>query len=157
LFAVALTMLFFTFVRGNFFQFVDIKWMLKGGGFFGGHVSSHRYNFGEKTWFWLATLVGLVMAISGVMLLIPWAMPDLYYLQVATVLHAIGGVLLVAAALGHIYIGTIGMEGALEGMTRGTVDENWALEHHDLWHEAHIADSTTDISAAEARAAQGEV
>jgi formate dehydrogenase subunit gamma len=35
--------------------------------------------------------------------------------------------------LAHIYIGTIGMEGAFEAMGTGTVDENWAREHHPLW------------------------
>ncbi len=157
LFALALIMLFFSFMRGNFFQLVDIKWILKGGGFFGGHVSSHRYNFGEKTWFWVAVLVGLVMSVSGFMLLFPWAIPDLFFLQAASVLHAIGAVILIAFALGHIYIGTIGMEGALEGMTRGTVDENWAREHHDLWHEVHTQHTTDDTVSAEARAARGEV
>ncbi len=157
LFAVALVLLFFTFVRGNMLQLVDFKWMLKGGGFLGGHVSSHRYNFGEKTWFWLVTLVGLLLAVTGIAMLVPWAMPELVYLQGATVLHGIGGVALIAFAIGHVYIGTIGMEGALEGMTRGTVDENWAREHHDLWHEEHLAASTEDATAAEAQAAHGKV
>ena len=49
------------------------------------------------------------------------------------------------------------MEGALEGMTQGVVDENWAKEHHDLWHEAHVSASTEDVTAAEARAAHGDV
>lgn len=27
------------------------------------------------------------------------------------------------------------MEGALEGMVTGEVDETWAKEHHDLWYK----------------------
>jgi len=41
--------------------------------------------------------------------------------------------------LAHIYIGTIGMEGAFEGMWDGTVDVNWAKEHHSLWIEREAA------------------
>jgi len=40
-------------------------------------------------------------------------------------------VLFVALILGHIYIGTLGMEGAFEAMGTGEVDLNWAKEHHD--------------------------
>ena len=49
------------------------------------------------------------------------------------VAHGIVAVLFIAAMLGHIYIGTIGMEGAFEAMGTGTVDVNWAKEHHSLW------------------------
>jgi formate dehydrogenase subunit gamma len=41
--------------------------------------------------------------------------------------------------LGHIYIGTIGMEGAFEAMGEGTVDVNWAKEHHSLWLEDEMS------------------
>jgi formate dehydrogenase subunit gamma len=54
-------------------------------------------------------------------------------MQVAQMVHAVVAVLFVAAMLAHIYIGTIGMEGAFEAMGSGTVDINWAEEHHKLW------------------------
>jgi formate dehydrogenase subunit gamma len=37
--------------------------------------------------------------------------------------------------MGHIYLGTLGTEGALQGMRTGYVDETWAKEHHELWYE----------------------
>jgi formate dehydrogenase subunit gamma len=46
-----------------------------------------------------------------------------------------------AAILGHIYIGTIGTEGALETMTTGRADYNYAREHHSLWVEDQLADA----------------
>ncbi len=156
LYIVAVVLMFFTFMRGNMLQLVDFKWLLKGGGFFGGHVSSHRYNFGEKSWFWLATMVGLLMSVTGAVLLLPGLLPELFYLQAASVLHAVGAVLLIAFALGHIYIGTLGIEGALESMTRGTVDENWAREHHDLWYQDQVDNAVSDTVAAETHTAQSE-
>jgi formate dehydrogenase subunit gamma len=54
-------------------------------------------------------------------------------MQIAQVVHAVVAVLFVALILGHIYIGTLGMEGAFEAMGTGEVDRNWAKEHHDLW------------------------
>jgi formate dehydrogenase subunit gamma len=37
--------------------------------------------------------------------------------------------------MGHIYMGTIGTPGSLEGMKTGYVDETWAREHHSLWYD----------------------
>ena len=135
LFIFALIWMFIKFVRGNFFQWVDLKWIFKLGGFFGAHVSSRQFNFGEKSWFWMVILVGIVISVTGVLMLFPWLVDDVRWLQLSTILHALGAVALIAVAFGHIYVGTIGMEGSLESMLKGEVDENWAKEHHDLWYE----------------------
>ena len=60
-------------------------------------------------------------------------------MQLAQIVHGIVALLFVAAMLAHIYIGTIGMEGAFEAMGKGTVDVNWAKEHHSLWLEEEKA------------------
>lgn len=52
----------------------------------------------------------------------------------ANLLHASAGVLVMAAFLGHIYIGTIGMKGAYGAMRSGYVNEAWAREHHAQWY-----------------------
>jgi formate dehydrogenase subunit gamma len=59
--------------------------------------------------------------------------------QLAQVVHAVVAVLFVALILAHIYIGTLGMEGAFEAMGTGEVDLNWAKEHHDLWLAQQLA------------------
>lgn len=132
---VALIWLYYLFVPGNFFKLVDLKWLLKGGGLFGAHASAGHYNFGEKVWFWLVAIVGLLMSVTGIILEFPWLAANLQLLQISTIVHAVGAVGLIAFAFGHIYIGTLGMEGALDAMTTGDVDKNWAKEHHDLWYE----------------------
>lgn len=48
-------------------------------------------------------------------------------------------ILFIALIIGHIYIGTLGTEGAFEAMGRGSVDLNWAREHHALWLQEEIA------------------
>lgn len=134
-FILALLILTFRFMKGNFFQWADLQWIFKGGGIFGPHASAHHYNFGEKTWYWAIVVVGLSMSATGLLLSFPWLTDNLAWHQASTILHAIGAVLLIVGALGHIYIGTLGMEGALDSMLIGEVDENWAKEHHDLWYE----------------------
>jgi len=134
-FILALLIVIIRFMRGNFFQWADFKWILKGGGLLGGHASSNHYNFGEKTWYWIVVFVGLLMSATGLLLEFPMLTDVLAWHQASTILHALGAILLIAVAMGHAYIGSVGMEGSLDSMLRGEVDENWAREHHDLWYE----------------------
>ncbi|MEZ5791378.1 MAG: formate dehydrogenase subunit gamma [Nitratireductor sp.] len=169
IFAVAILALFFVFVRGNGYKFIDLVWAIKGGGFFGGHPSSGRYNFGEKSWFWWATICGIALTLTGFAMLLPEIaasvstalvgpeMTGRLFLQFAHLVHVVAAIAFIAFGIGHIYLGTVGMEGALEGMTRGYVDENWAKEHHDLWYEEHKAQAVTDTVKAETEAAAGHV
>lgn len=140
MFIASIVVMFFTFRRGNGYAAVDIKWLAKLGGFFGGHASSNFYNFGEKNWFWLSILLGLVLSATGILLDFPALLADRYAQQLAHIGHAISALIFIAVGLGHIYLGVFGVEGAVEGMTTGTVDANWAKDHHDLWYEEVMAE-----------------
>jgi len=141
LFAVSLAIVFFTFLRDNWPQRGDLKWLLKGGGLFGkqGHEPpSHRFNAGEKLIFWGGVLVlGSIVVGSGLVLdkLIPNLLYERGTMQVAHMIHAVAAVLMMCAFAGHIYLGTIGMRGAYKAMRTGYVDETWAREHHEYWYE----------------------
>ena len=82
---------------------------------------------------------GTAIAVSGYLLMFPFYGTDIAGMQLAQIVHGVVAVLFVAAMLGHIYIGTVGMEGAFEAMGSGTVDVNWAKEHHSLWLEQEKA------------------
>ena len=56
-------------------------------------------------------------------------------MQNANVVHVVAAILFMSAAFGHIYLGTVGMEGAYRSMHDGYVDEQWAREHHLLWYQ----------------------
>jgi len=139
LFAVALLVLILTYVRDNLPRGDDLKWLAKGGGLLSGEeVPSHRFNAGEKFVFWGGVVVlGLIVVGSG--LVLDKLVPGMAYLrgdmQVASMIHSIASVLMMAMFCGHIYLGTIGMKGAYQGMRTGYVDEAWAREHHALWAE----------------------
>jgi len=139
LFAVSLVIVFFTFVRDNLPSRGDIGWLLKGGGLLSGkEVPSHRFNAGEKVVFWGGVFfLGLIVVGSG--LVLDKLVPGLLYvrdtMQVAHMVHAVATVFMMAMFIGHIYIGTIGMQGAYDGMKTGYVDETWAKEHHEYWYD----------------------
>jgi formate dehydrogenase subunit gamma len=48
--------------------------------------------------------------------------------------HAIAALIYIAVSFGHIYMGTIGVEGSYRAMREGVVDESWAREHHEIWY-----------------------
>ncbi|HEY5789921.1 MAG TPA: formate dehydrogenase subunit gamma, partial [Gammaproteobacteria bacterium] len=134
LFPFAVIALFVLFLRGNGFRWLDFKWFLKAGGLFGGHAAdSGYYNGGQKTWFWLVAIFGLAISVSGLVLDFPVFGQERELMAGAHVVHGVIGVIFIAASLGHIYIGWPGMDGAIESMTSGYVDANWAREHHNLW------------------------
>ncbi len=134
-FGILLVLMLFSFIKGNFGNWTDVKWFFKGGGMFGKHASAGRYNGGEKAWFWMAMLAGAVVVVSGVILSFPFFDQTREDLQLSHLVHAIGSVILLAASFGHIFMGTVAMEGSFETMKTGYCDENWAKEHHDLWYE----------------------
>ena len=136
-FAVSLVVVIVTFVRDNLPRPEDMRWLMTAGGMFGGkEVASHRFNAGEKVLFWAGVfLLGLVVVGSGLVLdkLLPSMVYERGTMQVAHMVHAVATVLMMAMFLGHIYMGTIGMQGAYKAMRTGYVDETWAKEHHELW------------------------
>jgi formate dehydrogenase subunit gamma len=137
IFIVASLVMFFTFLSRNFFNRYDWNWFRQGGGLLSHkHVPAGYFNAGEKMWFWLGvTLLGLVMSISGLILDFITFGQTRYVLQVANFLHIAGATFYIIAAMGHIYIGTLGTPGAYRAMRYGTVDEEWARQHHELWYD----------------------
>jgi formate dehydrogenase subunit gamma len=138
LFAVSLLVVFFTFLKDNFLSKEDLTWIKKGGGglLSGTEVPSHRFNAGEKVVFWGGVLgLGLIVVASGLVLdkLIPGLIYERGTMQIAHMVHAVATLVMVVMFMGHIYMGTIGMQGAYKAMRTGYVDETWAKEHHELW------------------------
>jgi formate dehydrogenase subunit gamma len=138
-FAIGLVLIVALWVKDNIPRKVDIIWLKQGGGFIGSkHPQAGRFNAGEKLVFWFAVGGGTAVVVSGILLLFPFYITNVAGMQLAQVVHAVIAVLFIALILGHIYIGTLGMEGAFEAMATGSVDLNWAKEHHGLWLEEEI-------------------
>jgi len=136
LFIVTLVLMFVTFVRDNFWRAYDLVWIRKFGGLVSHeHVPSHRFNAGEKAWFWGGILVlGLVVGASGLVLDFPNFNQTRETMQTANIVHLVGATLFMLGSFGHIYMGTVGMKGAYAAMRTGYVDETWAKEHHEYWY-----------------------
>ncbi len=134
-FMLGLAVMFLTWVGHNIPSRVDLQWIRQGGGMLanGAHPPARKFNAGQKGIFWAVMVGGAVLSLSGVYLVFPYTAGGVLALQFWNIVHGLAGVLLIAVILAHIYIGTLGMEGASEAMTTGDVDLNWAKEHHSLW------------------------
>jgi formate dehydrogenase subunit gamma len=156
LFLLGVLAMLVLFVKDNIFTLVDLKWLAKVGGMFGGHASAGRFNAGEKSWFWLVMIFGSALCVTGLILDFSVFGQGREMMALAHVIHGISALLLISISFGHIYLGTIGVEGTLESMTTGYVDTAWAQAHHDQWYEQVIAagDSSTAEKAGKGSAAR---
>jgi len=139
-FTLGVILIFLMWIVGNLPNRVDVEWLKEGGGIVGHrHPPAERFNAGQKMVYWVVVLGGAAIAISGYLLMFPFYLTNVAGMQTAQMSHAIIGMLFIAVMLAHIYIGTLGMEGAFEAMGTGEVDLNWAKEHHSLWLEEEKA------------------
>jgi formate dehydrogenase subunit gamma len=138
-FTFGVILMFLMWIGGNIPSKVDVEWVKRGGGIIGDdHPPAPRFNAGQKMIYWIVVIGGSAVAITGYILMFPFYGTGIAGMQLAQIIHGIVALLFVAAMLGHIYIGTIGMEGAFEAMGTGEVDVNWAKEHHSLWLEQEM-------------------
>ena len=139
-FVLGIALIVVIWIKDNIPDKIDVEWFKQGGGFIKSrHAPARRFNAGEKLVFWGALGAGALVSASGFLLLFPFYVTDIAGMQIAQVVHSVIAILFVALILGHIYIGTLGMEGAFEAMGTGEVDFNWAKEHHDLWLKDQLA------------------
>lgn len=154
-FMAGVAAMFVLWVSQNLPNRHDIVWVLKGGGMMGGeHPHASKFNAGQKLIFWAVVIGGLSLTLSGLQLLFPYRLPmfgptfetlnllglslptelsPIAEQQLAALWHGAVGVIMTAVIIAHIYIGTVGMQGAFSAMSTGRVDLEWAREHHDLW------------------------
>jgi formate dehydrogenase subunit gamma len=143
-FTIGVVLIFLMWIAGNIPNKVDVEWLKRGGGIVGhDHPPAYRFNAGQKAVYWIVVIGGTAVAVSGYVLMFPFYVTDIAGMQTAQMVHATVSVLFIAVMLAHIYIGTIGMEGAFEAMGEGTVDVNWAKEHHSLWLQQELTKTKT--------------
>src|SRR5215470_9340157 len=139
-FTLGVILILLMWIAGNIPNKVDVAWLKQGGGLVGNkHPPARKFNAGQKLIYWIVVLGGGSVAATGYLLMFPFYGTDIAGMQFAQMIHGCFALLFVAAMLGHIYIGTIGMEGAFEAMGTGEVDTNWAKQHHSLWAEEALA------------------
>ena len=136
-FILGVALILVMWARHNIPSRHDLTWFLKAGGLFskGVHPPAHKFNGGQKIIFWSTVVGGAALGFTGVQLIFPFSFATLEELQLYQLLHAAIAIIMIAIILAHIYIGSVGMEGAFDAMGDGQVELQWAREHHSLWVE----------------------
>lgn len=155
-FMAGIVLIFVLWVRDNIPRSIDLKWLAVAGGLFSRnvHPPAKKFNAGQKFIFWTVVLGGLSLSVSGLALMFPFtfglfaptfkvlnylglglptSLSMVQEMQLSQLWHSIVAAGMIAIIVAHIYIGSLGMEGAWDAMGSGMVDENWAREHHGLW------------------------
>jgi formate dehydrogenase subunit gamma len=155
-FILGIILMVVLWTKHNIFDKYDLGWIRVGGGMFSNnvHPPANKFNFGQKVIFWSVVIAGASLSYSGVALMFPFEftpfettfailnvfgfdlptkLDAIQEMQLLQAWHALLGLAMVALIIAHIYIGTLGMEGAIDAMWDGDVDENWAREHHSAW------------------------
>ena len=129
----------------------DVQWLKQVGGYLdGSHPPAGFVNAGEKAYYWTLVFGGTALVISGFWLLFPNFGFERAAMQTANIVHGVSALVLVGFVFLHIYLGTLGSEGAFEGMITGEVDEGWARQHHSVWYD-EVKHGTTRPADAVAR------
>lgn len=138
LLVILLPIMIVLFIRENLFRAGDWAWLKKAGGMLSGtHVPAGKANAGQKVLFWLMVVgAGITLSVTGLILDFPNFNQTRQTMQIANIVHMIAGMIGTILLTGHIYLGTIGMRGALDAMRTGYVDETWAKEHHEYWYDS---------------------
>ncbi len=161
-FMLGVVVMFVLWVRQNLPDRHDLGWLAKGGGMFmkGVHPPARKFNAGQKVVFWVVVLAGISISLSGIALLFPFQIPvfaktfavlnlvgldlptaltPMQDMQLSQLWHSFVALVFIAVIIAHIYIGTLGMEGAFDAMGTGMVDVTWAREHHSVWASEVVA------------------
>jgi formate dehydrogenase subunit gamma len=157
-FMAALIMVFVLWVAHNIPNRLDVEWIKQAGGLFqkNVHPPAKKFNAGQKIIFWSVIIGGALLSWTGIMLLFPGEAGPGTGWQFYQVIHAVVSAVMIAIILAHIYIGSLGMEGAFDAMGNGEVDENWAREHHALWVEEKFGPGAAKAPPPRARATPAE-
>src|SRR4051794_35418 len=148
-FTIGVVLIFLMWIAGNVPNKADVDWIKRRGGMVGhDHPPAYRFNAGQKAIYWIVVIGGGLVAATGYVLMFPFYISGIEGMQLAQIVHAVVAVLFIAVMLAHIYIGTIGMEGAFEAMGTGEVDLNWAKEHHAIWAEEEQAKGHVPVASA---------
>jgi formate dehydrogenase subunit gamma len=103
-----------------FTKIYDIKWLVLIGGYLHRkkiHVPAGKFNFGQKMWLIFSSLGGLIMFITGLVIIL--LAPDIKLLRLSIYIHNIFGMILVGFFMIHLYMSIFVIKGSVKNMIDG--------------------------------------
>lgn len=135
-FAIFGTLMFFMWFKDSLFKRYDIDWFKIMGGYLSKEnrpIPAGKFNAGQKMWFWIATLGGAIMVVSGAMMF--FQATDINTLRLVAIIHNVMGFAIVAMLITHIYMSVFAIEGAIEAIINGSMGEEELSILHSIYYK----------------------
>ena len=145
-FIIGVVVMIAVWLKNNIPARYDWEFFKQGGGMLKGtHPHAGKANAGEKLFvYWLGLVVaGTIVCVTGLILDFPNFGQTRETMQLSHMLHSVTTLIWIVLMLGHGYLGSVGIEGALKTMTSGRADLNWAKQHNEIWVEKLLRDGVT--------------
>ncbi|WP_104722283.1 formate dehydrogenase subunit gamma [Helicobacter mesocricetorum] len=129
-------LMFAMWVKDALPKLYDIEWFMIMGGYLSKQnrpIPAGKFNAGQKMWFWVCTIGGFVMAISGAYMYFQFA--DIETLRVMALVHNVLGFLVIALLITHIYMAVFAIEGALGAILDGKMGEEEIAILHSYYYK----------------------
>ena len=147
-FAIVVIPMFLMWLKEAIFNFDDVKWMMIVGGYLSKEkkpIPAGKFNAGQKMWYWIATLGGMVMVITGAamffldfnieMIKSMTGLSQIDLLRVMAILHNVVGFLVVALFITHVYMSMFAIKGAVHSILNGHMEEEEVKILHSSWYK----------------------
>ena len=147
-FAIVVIPMFLMWLKEAIFNFDDVKWMMIVGGYLSKEkkpIPAGKFNAGQKMWYWIATLGGMVMVITGAamffmdfnieMIKSMSGLSQIDFLRVMAILHNVVGFLVVALFITHVYMSMFAIKGAVHSILDGHMEEEEVRILHSSWYK----------------------
>ncbi len=145
LFAISVVPLFFMWVLHMLPEEGDIRWFMVGGGYLTKkevETGAGRFNPGQKIWFWIATVFGTLLFLTGFLMylrkpnfVIPFVKYQIDALRLAAITHNLIAVIVLIMFLVHLYMSLFAVKGSLKSMITGYKDEEELKYMHSSFYE----------------------
>ncbi|WP_300795891.1 formate dehydrogenase subunit gamma [Helicobacter sp. UBA3407] len=140
-FAIFGVLMFLMWFKSALPRSYDIDWLMIMGGYLSKEkkpIPAGKFNAGQKMWFWVCTLGGFAMVISGAFMFFQFS--DINTLRMMALAHNFIGFLIVALLITHIYMAVFAIEGALHSIIDGHMgEEEIAILHSYYYKEINAA------------------
>ena len=147
LFIISIVPMFFMWVRWMIIHWDDFKWMMILGGYLNKEnkpVPAGKFNAGQKLWFWLATLGGSILILTGAALyyqdfnldiIVSFGLSQIDFLRASSMIHNIMGLAVLALFLTHVYMSVFAIKGAIHSIITGYKEEEEVEILHSTFYK----------------------
>ncbi|MBE0492345.1 MAG: formate dehydrogenase subunit gamma [Sulfurospirillum sp.] len=147
-FAIVVIPMFLMWLKDAFFNFDDVKWIMIVGGYLSKEkkpIPAGKFNAGQKMWYWIATLGGMIMIITGATMYFMdfdiellrqiSGLTQIDLLRFAAIVHNVMGFGVVVFFIVHLYMAMFAIKGAVHAIIDGHMEDEEVKILHGSYYK----------------------